>query len=285
MKRRGESRERRNRARRSPRITEGRHSDQVPIAYHRLDLSGRTFGRAAIVDDGVRQLPLGFGGHLHGLAIREILFRPAALRLDACQANRARGVHIDEFIADVIPTGLEHDGRVEDDEFYSTVAVRSLDFLANSPFDVRVDQMFQPTPFDGTRKNDAAELLSIDAAALVQNPPTPPNVLNSRQNLRPFQCLVPERIASNESAAMAQQGRGDRALARADAADEANHGFATRKCGIHGWLPLFGAIGVDAEFSNDVISSFEFGCLFGEKSVFFAQRNILFGEQEIFFRK
>ena len=65
---------------------------------------------------------------------------PAALALHAGEPHGARGVHVDQLVAHLVPAGFEHDRRVEDDELRRRVGLRLVDLLADALLDVRVDQ-------------------------------------------------------------------------------------------------------------------------------------------------
>src|SRR5262245_1845117 len=212
----------------------GKTSNQLPCSHQLVHLGAGGSGRAAVVDDGVGPLLLQLARHLDGLPVGQVGVRPAALAADAGQADRPRGVHEDQLVARPVPPGLEHDGRVEDDEPGGGVHLGLVDLLPDPPLDVRVDQVFQAAALDGTREDDAAELLAVDNALEGEDVAGAPDVDHLGPDVRVFEGLVPERVGGDNLAAVPGEGVGDGTLAGADAADEAEDGLAVGSRGHFG---------------------------------------------------
>src|SRR5262245_16341574 len=121
------------------------------------------------------------------------------------------------------PSRLEHDRRLDDDRGVAGVARRG-DATADLLADQRMDERVQTRERRGISKDDLPERPAIDRAVGPDDPGAE-GLDDARESLRPGEIdLVTDPIGVDHVGAELAEDRGHRALPRADAAGQPDHG-------------------------------------------------------------
>jgi hypothetical protein len=201
----------------------------MPQPQQRVYLLPAIFSTPGIIHGDIGARCFNGQRKLSRLAMPEFVRGPAPLPGQSLDARRTGRVNIDDFTANLIPTGFQHDCRVQNDKRDNWMRLRPGDLSANALFDPREDEQFKNGALDGTAEDDGAQLLAIDLTVFIEHTVLPA-LGDASANVRLFERFVPEGVSFNDGATVAGKSGRDEALAAADAADETDEGFAQWLC-------------------------------------------------------
>ena len=126
--------------------------------------------------------------------------------------------------AEVVPTGLEEYGGVDNDGLDLRTIGHLGDLTLHAPAYPRVKDFVQGAAFCRIGKNDPAQALPIHGA-VGQEYSLAPSASEPLGHLGQAKQIVPDRVAIDQRAAKPHQLGGHGALAGTDAADDSDNGF------------------------------------------------------------
>src|SRR6516225_10574447 len=104
-------------------FTSGRHendlsilSDYFPTLQGILHLAGNFLKIPVIDDDRVRPPLFFFDRHLHFFTAMKLGFIPSTQVLESRSTQFERGIDKNNFVAILMPAGLQHDSSIQNDE-------------------------------------------------------------------------------------------------------------------------------------------------------------------------
>jgi hypothetical protein len=139
-----------------------------------VDLLGNLFQRARIIYQFVSPSSSLIEGPLRPLPSIDFIGRPPSLVRQPFQPHLTRRFHVNEAIAETVPTGFQHDRGVQDDQTDTRVSLCRGNLFSDSSFDPRKRQLFQCFPLARIiRKDDPGHTPSLDLSIVTKNPHTP----------------------------------------------------------------------------------------------------------------
>lgn len=175
---------------------------------------------------------------LAGLSLFQFPVVPSAIRHNPLEPGTLRGIDEDHGVAQIAPTGLEEDGRIEEDGLDTLGRLRLLNLLLESSPDFRMHDLFQvrsvlPVLFSGS-ENQMGEGRTENVSLRVEHRFAEP-VSNGMFDVGSREDLMSGRISvENEQGATFGEAASDRALSGTDTSHEADDGdrFKTGHTGI-----------------------------------------------------
>ena len=147
---------------------------------------------------------------------------PAALFSHAPKPHLAGRLNEHQMVTNNVPTGLQHDGRVQHDQPHHRVGPGRLHLCADTLLDPRMDHRFQSAALAGIREHHIGEKATLYLPFIVEQLLAPASN-HQLHNSRLAQGGVREGVARNHAGAAAGECFGDLTLAGADAADQTHN--------------------------------------------------------------
>ncbi len=160
---------------------------------------------------------------LRGFASGQFRSVPPARFANPIQSGIHRSIHENDRIALPVQARFKEERRIDDDRRRRRIMAEGFghQFQAGS-LDKRMDEALEPPAIRVALEDDPRHRLPVDLPVRAENP-IPPPLLERLSHIRPPQRFGGERVVVHNDTAHFGEGASDGALARADAAGQADH--------------------------------------------------------------